>query len=378
VKTMTFFAPGSYHDETGVSSVINEASFLGISILKPCYLRIAAALLILFSGAVSAEEAPLIVRLATMSLPNTPTIESLVSFKQRVESLSLGAIRVELYDSGKPYGDLETGPAVSSGAVEMGYVNLSRYAATIPAAGPFELPFVFNDARIESAARAPGSEIREIIEAAILAHAGARALWWVPAGPAVLFSKDFSVADVKNLNGRSVRINGPTFEAIVRACGGAPKDIPATEQARAYEQGGVDIGSTSISTYFGRGLYRWMKTVTRTNHAYVEFVVTINEAFWQSLTDSQRVLISEAARASDRQASDRVLEIEATIYKQLEKDFGVTVTTLTDDELIAWRICSSEVLTDFVERAGDAGQALMAAYGRLRSQPCCNLAAKRD
>lgn len=90
------------------------------------------------------------------------------------------------------------------------------------------------------------------------------------------------------------------------------------------------------------------------------------------------MLISEAARASDRQASDRVIEIEATIYKQLEKDFGVTVTTLTDDELIVWRICSSEVLTDFVERAGDAGQALMAAYGRLRTQPCCNLAAKRD
>jgi hypothetical protein len=50
------------------------------------------------------------------------------------------------------------------------------------------------------------------------------------------------------------------------------------------------------------------------------------------------------------------------------REFGVTVTTLTDDELIAWRICSSTVLTDFVERAGDAGQQLMAAYGRLRSR----------
>jgi C4-dicarboxylate-binding protein DctP len=343
--------------------------------LKSSNSWIAAAAFILAFVSASAEKAPLIVRLATISLPNTPTIESLVFFKQRVETLSHGTIRVELYDSGKLYGDLDTGPAVSSGAVEMGFVNLSRYAATIPIAGPFELPFIFNNAEIEASARAPGSEIRSIIETAIVTEAGARTLWWVPAGPVVLFSKDFSVADVRNLIGRSVRTNGPTFEAIVRECGGAPKDIEATEQAKAYEQGLVDIGSTSISTYFGRNLYRLMKSVTRTSHAYVEFVVTINERFWQSLTDAQRAWISEAARESDQQASNRLIEIERTIYRRLEKDFGVTVTTLTIDELLAWRICSSAILTDFIDRAGDGGQKLMAAYGRLRSQlslPCCH------
>jgi C4-dicarboxylate-binding protein DctP len=167
--------------------------------------------------------------------------------------------------------------------------------------------------------------------------------------------------------------------AIVRECGGAPKDLEATGQAEAYEQGVVDIGSTSISTYFGRKLYRSMKSVTRANHAYVEFVITINERFWQSLTDAQRAWISDAARASDRQASDRVFEIEAALYPQLVNEFGVAVTTLTDDELLAWRICSSTVLTDFVERAGGAGQDLMAAYGRLRSrlsQPSYNDGAK--
>ncbi len=154
-------------------------------------------------------------------------------------------------------------------------------------------------------------------------------------------------------------------------CGAIPKDIPATDQAKAYEAGGVDVGSTAISSYLGRKLYRFMDTVTRTNHAYVEFVVVINEKFWAGLTESQRSILTSAADAAGRLASDRVMEIENTVYTELEKRFGVKVVNLTTDELISWRICSSDVVSAFLDRAGQPGQELMEAYGRQRSGACC-------
>jgi hypothetical protein len=70
-------------------------------ILMPLYFWIAVVVFALSSGAFAAETVPLVIRLATMSQPNTPTIDSLVSFKRSVETITQSAIRVEIYDSGK-------------------------------------------------------------------------------------------------------------------------------------------------------------------------------------------------------------------------------------------------------------------------------------
>src|SRR5262249_40617237 len=109
-----------------------------------------------------AQDEPRIIRLSTQSPADSPSIQSLVHFKQKVEVDSQGGLRIEIFHSGKLYSDGKIGAAVSSGAVEMGYVNLARYAETILAVDAFELPFLFNTAELEKAARAPGSEIRQL------------------------------------------------------------------------------------------------------------------------------------------------------------------------------------------------------------------------
>jgi C4-dicarboxylate-binding protein DctP len=94
-----------------------------------------------------------------------------VHFKERVEAASNGSIKIEIHDSARLYSDDGIAQAVTSGAVEMGYVNLARYASTSPATGIFQLPFLFNSEAILGAARAPGSEIRTLIEKAVSAEA---------------------------------------------------------------------------------------------------------------------------------------------------------------------------------------------------------------
>jgi C4-dicarboxylate-binding protein DctP len=329
-------------------------------------------LLFLVAGVYSqATGAPITIRISTQwPLANSNNL-SFVHFKERLEAESKGDIRVEIYDNAKLYGDNTVAEAVRSGAVEMGFVSLTRYAAIVPAADLFQLPFLFNTKAIAAAARSPESEIRRAIDGAILVLGNSRVLWWVPSGPMVLLSNEASVADPQNLRGKTIRTFGPMMAAVMEECGGTPKDIAAEAQEKAYENRLVDMGMTGISIVMQRRLWRFMNTVTRTNHASVEGVAVINEKFWQSLSAAHKGLILSASQAADKEAAGLLEQIEAIAYRELAGK-GIKIVDLTDDELLQWRICSSDVLTNFLQNGGALEQRVISAYGRLRLQPCCN------
>ncbi len=324
-----------------------------------------------------AAEQELVIRFSTQAPPNGQQFRSMLHFKERVEAESHGRMRVDMYDSGKLFEDGKVASAVSAGEVEMGHVNLSRYAETLPIADAYYLPFLFTDVAVERASRTPESEIRGLIDDAILTNAGARVLWWIPEGSILLMTKDASMANPAALAGKSVRISGPTIAETVRECGGVPQDVAANQQPTAYASGAVDVGMTSITAVMARSLYQSMRTITRTGHAASNFVVVINEHFWQTLTDGQRTLLLEAARIADEEAADDLVSFEDAAYAELEKK-GVVLIPLSRRELQLWRTCSSDVLTNFMARAGAAGTNLMSAYARLRQHPCCNPVETRE
>lgn len=325
----------------------------------------------------AAGEPELVIRFSTQAPPNGQQFQSMLHFKERVEAESQGRLRVDIYDSGKLFEDGQVAAAVSAGKVELGHVNLSRYAETILVADAYYLPFLFTDVAVERASRTPDSEIRKLIEKAILDNAGARVLWWIPEGSILLMTKDTPLADPAALAGKSVRISGPTIAETVRLCGGVPKDVAANQQPKAYATGVVDVGMTSITAVMARSLYQSMKTITRTGHAASNFVVVVNEKFWRSLTDEQRTLLHTAAEIADKEAADRLVEFEDAAYAELEQK-GIKIVSLSRRELQLWRACSSDVLTNFMNRAGAAGATLVAAYARLRQHPCCNPVETRE
>ncbi len=329
-------------------------------------------ILTIFLGQSLAEERPLVIRFSTQAPSDAEYFQSMLHFKQRVAAESNDKIRIDLSDSGKLYDSDKIAAAVSSGKVEIGMVNLTRYGQTIPVADAFSLPFMFSDKLVEIASRAPNSEIRHLIDEAILKRSGVRVLWWIPEGSFVLLAKGISVARPEALAGKTVRSSGPTSAATLRLCGGKPNEIPATEQPKAYESGGVEVGMTSITAVMARKLFRFMNTITLTNQAVLNDVVVVNESYWQSLSESQRTILKSAALIADKEAADSMVNFEDHAYKQLVEREGVKVVTLSQDELLLWRICSGDLLSGFIERAGVDGHRLMAAYANLLQDPCCN------
>lgn len=333
--------------------------------------------ILIVGGRAWAAEPELVIRFSTQAPPNGQQFQTMKLFKELVEAKSGGIIRVDIYDRGKLFEDGQVAAAVSEGKVELGHVNLSRYAETVLVADAYYLPFMFNDVAVERASRSPNSEIRKIIEEAILENGGARVLWWIPEGSILLLSKSVSMANPKELAGKTARMSGPTIAETIRLCGGIPKDVAANQQPVAYANGMVDVGMTSITAVMARDLYKAMNTITKTGHASSNFVVVVNEKFWRSLRKDQRAILQEVAELADKEAARNLIEFEDAAYKELEGK-GVKVVSLTSRELNLWRACSHNVLTGFLGKAGQAGETLIQAYAKLRQDPCCNPVKERD
>jgi hypothetical protein len=74
--------------------------------------------------------------------------------------------------------------------------------------------------------------------------------------------------------------------------------------------------------------------------------------------------------SAEQDLRHRMAEIEANAYG-LARDKGMIVHQLTPDEVADWRACSAGMMEDFMSTSGELGRRLMAAYGTLRTEPCC-------
>ncbi len=290
--------------------------------------------------------------------------QNLVLFKDEIEKTSKGDIKVEIYDSAQLYKDKEVPQAVGSGAIEMGVASITRFAGTIPAVDIFYVPFMFNSEEMVRKATAPGSTVRGPIDEAILTT-GARPLWWQAYGGAIMLGKGAPIRTPDDMKDKKVRVFGKTLGKFVEALGGAPTLISGSEQFLAYQRGTVDAGMTGISGVKSRKLYQVMDSVTVTNHADIEFIVLVNETFWQGLSEGQRSLIEAASRKAEIAVRDDVVRIEAEAYADAKAN-GMTIVELSPEEVEKWRAATAPVLDGYLAESGELGAKLVKAAEGLR------------
>jgi C4-dicarboxylate-binding protein DctP len=301
---------------------------------------------------------------------------SLVRFKEEVEKQSETVISVQIFDKGELYRDDQAVEAVSSGAIEMGIVGLNWLANRIPAVGILEQPFLFNFDALVRAAASPGSEVRGLIDEAVLAETGVRVLWWQSLGNTIFISKGRDAAAPQRIRDQSVRVYSKTLEQFTRLCGGKPAMLSIAKLQDALKTGTVDMAMTGLAAFEARELWRVSDTITRTEHAPVEYLLTINERVWQSLSPGHQAVLAEAAKNIERETRERVAAIEARAYA-FASGKGIRIQELAPDQVAEWRACSADVVADYMSKNGELAERLMAAYARLRTDPCCTAGPSR-
>jgi C4-dicarboxylate-binding protein DctP len=309
---------------------------------------------------------------ATLQLPITDALlgKSLARFKEAVEKQSGGAISIEIFDKGKLYIDDKTVGAVESGDIEMGVAGLNQFAKRIPAIDIMEQPFLFNFEALVRATASPDSEVRRLIDKTILDTVGVRVLWWQSVGNQIFISKGTTTSEPLQIKDQKVRVFSPTHAAFVKHCGGTPVMVSANKTPDAFQAREIEMATGASSLIANRQLWTVADTITRTLHAPIEFFLIINEKVWQSLPDNHRAILAEAAANEERQSRLNVTEIEEGLYATFRQK-GMTVHDLTPNQVADWRACSAAIVEDYMHNNADLARQLLAAYGRLRTDPCC-------
>jgi len=300
----------------------------------------------------------------TLQLPLKSHLgQNLVLFKEEVEKSSNGEIAVEIYDSAQLYKDKEVPQAVGSGAIEMGVASLTRYVGDVPAVDIFYMPFMFNSEDLVRKATAKASPVRAPIDAAI-EGTGSKVLWWQAYGGAIMLSNGGPLKTPEDIKGKKVRVFGKTLGSFIEAVGGSPTLISGSEQYLAYQRGTVDAGMTGVSGVKSRSLWQVMDTITVTNHADIEFIVVVNNDFWNGLPDKHKELITAAAEKAEQNVRDRVAQIEADAFK-VATDNGMAVYKLSEEEVAAWKAGAQPVIDQYLKDSGDLGVQLLDAAAKL-------------
>jgi C4-dicarboxylate-binding protein DctP len=328
------------------------------------------ALCLLTSGASYAEE--ILLRVTLQQSITDAAGQNILDFKREVESRTKGAVKMELIEKAQSVSGRPMLQAVGGGSVEMSVVSLAEVSKDIPPAGVFTLPFLFNFDSIVQAAARPGSEIRNIIDAEII-KSGSRVLWWQPHGATVIFSKGAPITNPRGLSGHRVGVLDEVSAEFIRLCGGMPTVINAAQQIDAMETQTVDSIMAGIAAVQNYDILDKADTINNIRYSESLFVILIGEKTWQRLSPEQQNIVTDAARAAEVAIWQHFAETEAESYG-LALQRGMKLETVTADDTLAWRACSSSILESFVSRTELIGARLLAAYGKLRSDPCCNQA----
>jgi C4-dicarboxylate-binding protein DctP len=335
-------------------------------------LLLACLLLACLLSAPFAAEAQQVKLRLTSQLPSSHYAGiNLAQFKEEVERRTEKTLIIEIFDDGRLYKDNEAMGAVSSGAVDMGFVVGDRFAEKIAAVGVFQQPFLFNFEALVRAALSPDHEMRRLLEKAILESTGSRVLWWLPFGSTVIFSKGRPAISPADISKQKIRVQGPSMAAFVKRCGGIPATLNAGDMLSAMQDGRVAMIMTGVVSVPGRHLWKASDTITRTDHAAIETTVVINEAVWQRLSEGHKTIIMEAARKAEQKLRDEIGQLEDDGYR-FAREHGMKVHTLAPHHVAEWRACSAPVLDAFMTEAGESALQLMRAYGKLRTSPCCS------
>ncbi|MEO1024355.1 MAG: TRAP transporter substrate-binding protein DctP [Pseudomonadota bacterium] len=324
--------------------------------MKHTVLGVIAALAFTLAGTAASAETLRV----TLQLQDThPIGQNWLEFIDIVEEKSGGDLDVQLFPSAQLFKDKEVPGAVGSGAVDAGSAFIGRYAGSVPAVDVISIPFMFSNEAHIRAALAPGSELRAILDAAILKETNNRVLWWQASGRNIYLNNGSAITVPGDIADQKVRTYGKVQGWTIQALGGAPTLMSGSKQFLAYQQGAVDVGMTGAAAVKSRKLFEVMDHMTLTFDSAIEFVAVINNDIYEALSDENKAIIDAAALEVEAKLRDEIYAAEAASVEDVKSE--MTVVELTEEQRALWATATASVVDRFVEETGDSGAAAVGA-----------------
>lgn len=242
-------------------------------------------------------------------------------FKSLVETGTNGSITVQLFPNGQLGKDDEVIQQVRDGLVQSVISSSGGISAHYKMVGVFDMPFAFPNIGAVHQVMNLESEFGQKFAADLSAKTGLKVLGLLDSGGFFAISNSKRpIMTADDLEGMRVRtMTLPTHEATIKSLGGQPTPLPWAEVYTALQTGVADGQMNPIPIIAFAKFDEVQKYLSITNHVITPYVWTMNQEFYDSLSDEERQVVDTAAKVAVDAGRGISRIIEASAEKGLPK-----------------------------------------------------------
>lgn len=268
---------------------------------------------------------PITIILGHFGAPNEPVSFAAEKFKSELEKLSGGTLTVEIHGASELGNAPEMTEQTALGAIQACLVSQGsldkydiRYALVTA-------PYVYSG--YEHAYAVVDGPFADWVGDGVLESKGLHNVGPWDYGFRCLTNSKREVKVPADVKGLKIRTPAEVQKvACFQALGADVQQVAFSELISALKQGTVDGQENPISTIYNNSMWDAGQVyLSLTRHTWEAVNLTLNNAFWEGLTDEQRSLIEQASAAARDQMRNDVQSGEQDYIQKL-RDEGVTVT----------------------------------------------------
>jgi tripartite ATP-independent transporter DctP family solute receptor len=259
-----------------------------------------------------------------VAVPADAHTQAMMVFKETVEKVSNGQIKVLTYDSGSLFKQEQELAAVRSGQADMSGLSAPWLTDASPWISMFGAGYIFQS--YEHMTKVMNGPIGQEVFDRVAKEQGVRPLGAMYLGTRQInLVEDRAIKTPADLRGVNLRMpNSDAWIFLGKALGANPTAISFSELYMALQTKTVDGQDNPLPTNKNAKFYEVTKSITITNHVVDSVWPAINEARWQSFSQQQKNWIMEGINAGIKHCDETNLKAEAELV-QFFKNAGLKV-----------------------------------------------------
>lgn len=274
------------------------------------------------------EDGTFLIKYAHNQKIGSPQDEGVNIFKNKVEELSGGRIKVEVYPDNQLGSLREVIESVQGGQIEMAQQPLGMIANFVPVLNINDLPYLYPSEEVLW--KVLDGEMGDKLSAAMLDNNFVN-VGYHSGGPKQ-FSANIPLRTPEDFSKVKLRaMPAPIIIATFEAFGATAVPIEFSELYNSLQQGVVDGQENPMQTVSMLKLYEVQDYVSYTNHSWMIYANIINKQFWDTLPSDIQDIIYEAMAYAAPLQRELMREAEEDYIKETEAN-GCKVIFLTDEE----------------------------------------------
>jgi tripartite ATP-independent transporter DctP family solute receptor len=237
-------------------------------------------------------------RVADNQAPDYPTVQALEFMARIVEERSGGRHWLRVFHSRRLGEEQETIEQTRIGAIDLVRTNVAPLGRFISAASVLALPFLFRSA--DHLHNVIDQSLGDEILASFERH-GFVGLAFYDSGARSIYNSVRPIRSLADLNGMRIRVQqSEVMVDMVRALGAEPVELAYGQVLTGLSTRIIDGAENNWPSYVTTQHYKVAPYYTLTEHSMAPEVLVMSRRAWESLSDDDRNMFREAARASSR------------------------------------------------------------------------------